>query len=249
MALAAAVRGHLRGAAVLSVLATAYPLAVLAVSLHAQSAISARISCYFSGPHLSHSSIQNVTGAAGVKGSPCSSAEVRALVFNTRYGQFVSTPAILAIAVVVTAVVIVAAGRHRQGARRRSWWWLATAGGLALIFVAVGDGHQLGSGYLTSGGGMPWSPSQAGVMTALGYLWVAGVVISLLWSWFDPRIGWAAAVLSVPFLVYQLTAPSFESPMPEPLWFHHRLLLIGAGVAIAMLATNAAATSWRLQRR
>jgi hypothetical protein len=86
-------------------------------------------------------------------------------------------------------------------------------------------------------------------MTALGYLWVAGVVISLLWSWFDPRIGWAAAVLSVPFLVYQLTAPSFESPMPEPLWFHHRLLLIGAGVAIAMLATNAAATSWRLQRR
>ena len=248
VALAAAVRGHLRGAAVLSVLATAYPLAVLAVSLHAQSAISARISCYFSGPHLSHSSGLKVTSVMDVKSSPCSPAQIRALVFNTRYGQFVSTAAILAIAVVVTAVVIVTACRHRQGARR-SWWWLATAGGLALIFVAVGDGHQLGSGYLTSGGAMPWSPSQAGVMTALGYLWVAGVVISLLWSWFDPRIGWAAAVLSVPFLVYQLTAPSFESPMPEPLWFHHRLLLAGAGVAIAMLATNAAATSWRLQRR
>jgi hypothetical protein len=85
---------------------------------------------------------------------------------------------------------------------------------------------------------------QGGVLVAMEYLSVAGVVIALAWTWLDPGIGWITAVLSMPFVVYQLT-PRLNSPGPDHP-SHVLLVLIAAVVAFVTLSTTATTASRRL---
>jgi hypothetical protein len=181
---------------------------------------------------------------------------------NTDYMAFAATPGLVAVGAVASVMAVIVAGRRHSNRRGspRTWWWLAAAAGLAAVFVAVGDGS--GAQFVTVRSGLAAHrtirelsmsyPPQGGVLTALQYLWGGGVLAGLVWSRLDPRIGWATAVLSLPFLAYQLGALTFGASYYDHLyqpWWQTGLALMAAGAAIAALTANAAIASRSLRRQ
>lgn len=88
-------------------------------------------------------------------------------------------------------------------------------------------------------------------MTALQVLVAGAVIVVLVWSFFDPRVGWAIAVLCVPFVVHQITDLSairsfYDGYLYQPGWLT-ALPLILAGSGIAALAASPTFTSRRLR--
>jgi hypothetical protein len=234
-ALVAAVRGHRRTAALLSVAATTYTLVVAAIMIHFQSAIR----------------IGWIEAVAVTGGSKVRSANIPGGEFTWRYQNFVSTPALLAIGVIASVIAVIVAWRRRPApsvTRSWTWTWLVGMAALAGLLALVGDG----SGAIGSGPDVSYSiPPQGGIMTAFQYLWLVGVVVGILWSRLDPRVGWAAAILSMPFFIYQISSLTVGSVyygnLYQP-WWKTDLPLIGASTGIAVLTASAATASRKLRR-
>jgi hypothetical protein len=242
-AFVAAVRGQLRLAAVASVIATGYSLLVAGVVLHAVKA--------------QHLGIINGRRAVpiGPNGFPTmggfivNSPRFPADSLAVRYGDYVATPGLLVIAILATGLTIFVAARRRQKpAPSRTWWWLAAAAPLATIFALVGDG----SGASGTVKNLSYAiPPQGGILTAFQYLWGAAVFIGLLWALIDPRAGWVVALLSVPFVVYQLSTitigAGYYGELGQP-WWQTNLPLIAGGTAILLLSLLSIFTTRKFRR-
>lgn len=220
-AFAAAVRAAWRTAAALSLLASAYLITVAAIAVASVPAA-------------------HIISAGGGPGPTAASS---------RYVGFTATPGLLSIGAVAAGLAVFTAIRaRRRPARRRSLWWLAAAAGLALTFSLVGDGNAARgpASHLTTA-----YPAQGGIMTVLQILVAVSMVTAVIWTVIDPRVGWATAVLGVPFVVHQisdLTLGNFYyGYLYQPGW-ETALPLILALTGITALATSAAMTVRRIRR-
>ena len=94
-------------------------------------------------------------------------------------------------------------------------------------------------------------PPQGGIMTVLQVLVVAAMASGLVWSRLDPRVGWAVAMLAVPFVIHQISdltlGSSYYGNLYQPGW-ETALPLILASTGIAALVTSAILTTRRLRR-
>jgi hypothetical protein len=136
-----------------------------------------------------------------------------------------------------------------RSAGPRTAWWLVAASVLAAVCSVVGDG---------SGAQGPASnpftdyPPQGGIITVLQCLLVAALIIGLAWSFLDPRVGWAVATLTIPFIVYQisdLTIGNFYyGYLDQPGW-ETALPLIAAATGMIALGASAIHTTTRLRHR
>ena len=223
LAFAAAVRAAWRTAALLSVAVSVYLISVVSVS-------AASVLPWH---------------AISAAGTPVSH-----IPGMSRYMAFASTPGLLAVGAVAAGLAVAAAWQVRSGpAVKRSFWWLAAAAVAAGVFALVGDGNaaQGGPSHLSTA-----YPPQGGIMTVLQVLVVAAMATALIWSVVDPRVGWAAVVVCVPFVVYQvsdLTLGSFYyGYLYQPGWVT-ALPLILALAGIAAIAGSATLTTRRLERR
>jgi hypothetical protein len=226
LAFVLALRGRFLPAGILGALITTFMVGVIGVSVHPAGISSGGPSCRFNAIPVS-------------PGPVCSRIETHAALFDARRGDYMHTPAVLAIVVAATIAAVVAALKNRHFKPVRSRGWLVAPVLLASAFIYVIDGRYFD--------GVVLEPLQGGgVAVGLEYLWVAGALISLAWSWLDPRFGWAAVLLSAPFLVYQFTprVHTFGPNHPS----HVHLALIAAAVAIVVLSTAATLGTQRLRR-
>lgn len=126
-------------------------------------------------------------------------------IYSIRYDNLIATPGLLCIAALATTTSLVAAFRGRRYSRRPFlyWHWLVVGGGgLAILLSAVGDGNALlGSPPSIN----PFLLPNGGIMDAFEYLWIAALLVVLLWIWLDPRLGWVMAFLTVPVLAYSVS--------------------------------------------
>jgi hypothetical protein len=152
-----------------------------------------------------------------------------------QYQGLIATPAFVGVALIATSCSCAAALRSRsRSTPKRPWPLLVAVLGLGLLFTLVGDAGTTGTF-----ANLSWAaPPQGGIMTALQYLWGGAVLISIPWSRLDPRAGWATALLSVPFVGYQVSSftfgQSYYGELYEPGW-KPALPLIVACVAILVL--------------
>ena len=158
----------------------------------------------------------------------------------SRYMDFTATPGLLSIGAVAACLAVFTAIRaRRRPARRRSPWWLATGAGLAVAFSVVGDGNaaQGPASNLTTA-----YPPQGGIMTLLQILVAVSMVTALIWTVIDPRVGWAIAVLCVPFVIHQISdltlGDFYYGYLYQPGW-ETALPLILALTGITALAASA----------
>jgi hypothetical protein len=226
LAFVLALRGRFLPAGILGAMTTAFMMAVIGVGVHPAGISAGGPSCRFKAIPVS-------------PGPVCSTIETRAALFDASRGDYMHTLAVLTIVVAATIAAAVAALKNRHVISVRSWVWVIAPVLLASAFTYVLDGRYFD--------GVVLEPLQGGGVTVgLEYLWVAGALISLAWAWLDPRFGWAAVLLSAPFLVYQLT-PRFHTFAPNHP-SHVRLALIAAAVAIVVLSTAATIGTRRLRR-
>jgi len=165
---------------------------------------------------------------------------------GVRYEEFMAIGAIAAACAVVTAC------RSLQRSRSpRTWWWLAPTAAVAILLSLVGDGNAVNGTYLNDGSVSPSYPPQGGIMTVFQVLFACTVIIAVLWSPLDPRPGWAIAVLSVPFIAYQVSDMTIGSfyygHLYQPGW-ETALPLILACTSLAILVATSVRTSLRLHR-
>ena len=168
---------------------------------------------------------------------------------RTQHMTFTATPALLSIGSVVACLAVVTAVHRRQQAHLpRSLWWLAVPAILAVAFSLAGDGNA------AQGSGTDLStayPPQGGIMTAFQILFASAVVIAATWSLLDPRAGWAIAVLSVPFVIHQISDLTlgrfYYGHLYQPTW-ETALPLILATASIAAATISATLTTRRLRR-
>ncbi len=268
--LLAAARGRAAVAAACSIAGAAYPLVVAAVMVHAVSASRLASALTVGGsapagptggtvtvpgpvgsaPGLSPSAAARPTGP-GVAVRPVGPGHFPGGSFSFRYQNFVSTPAFLAIGVVAAAAAVAVAWRHRRTpplSATATSAWLAGVAGLAVVLAAVGDGSGATGSWPNLGYGVP---PQGGVMTAFQYLWGIAVVVGIVWAFLDPRVGWATAFVSLPFVVYQISSltvgSSYYGELYQP-WWQTDLPLIAAALAIGALGVTAGRTNRVLRR-
>jgi hypothetical protein len=161
---------------------------------------------------------------------------------------FTATPGLLARGAVAAVLAVVAAARSAPRlVRPRSFWWLASGAGLALLFGLIGDGDaaQGSASHLTTS-----YPRQGGIMTAREAVFALAVVIAVLWSRLDPRVGWAIAVLAIPFIAHQLSDLTignfYYGALYQP-WWKTTLPLMLAVTGVIALITSAIPTTRRLR--
>jgi hypothetical protein len=138
--------------------------------------------------------------------------------------------------------------RRPHPAPPRTWWWLAAGAILAALFALAGDG----SGAAGTVKDLSYSiPPQGGILTAFQCLWGAAVIIGLLWTLVDPSTGWAVAVLTIPFVVYQVSTitigASYYGELGQP-WWQTNIPLLAGGTAIVLLCLLATITDRKLRR-
>jgi len=171
---------------------------------------------------------------------------------GVRYEEFIATPGFLAIgAIAATCATITAYRSRRQSRSPRTWWWLAPSAALAILLSLVGDGNAVNGTYLNNQSVSASYPPQGGIMTVFQVLFACAVIIAVLWSRLDPRAGWAIAVLSIPFIAYQvsdLTIGNFYyGHLYQPGW-ETALPLILACTSLALLVATSVRTNLRLHR-
>jgi hypothetical protein len=253
-ALVAALRGRRGLAAMGSAAVTGYSLVVAGVMVHAEHAVQLAGSAAGSLTPVQATAGGTAVPAAGIglSSGPSSitSMPFAGGAFSFRYQDFVSTPALLAIGVVASAAALVVVRRRPSSvvSDRRTWVWLGGTASLAALLALVGDG----SGASGSWPNISYSiPPQGGVMTAFQCLWAVGIIAGLLWGRFDPRVGWATAALSIPFIAYQISAltigASYYGELYQP-WWRTDLPLLAAVTAVVALTATSVHTSRRLQR-
>lgn len=221
LAFVAALWSYHRIAATLSLLATTYVLVVVGVMIHTDS--------------------HTLIIGGGLPGDE----------FSIRYLNLVATPGLVGIAIVATSAAIFAAVRGRGSGFRPNgsrWWLLGGAGIIAVVFSFVGDGNAF---YDPGRFLNPMSLPNGGIMDAFEYLWIGALVVSLVWSWLDPRAAWAMAIITLPVIGYIVSAltigrSAYDWAGPSIWWLYQPLIAVT--LAIIGLTVIAIHTGRRITR-
>jgi len=138
-----------------------------------------------------------------------------------------------------TVALVVSSLRRPRRAGRRSVLWLVALAALTGLFSV------LGTGIGTAGNGgrqLSW-PSSGGLVSFLSWLCLAALLAMLLASLFDPRLGVAVIVVSLPVIIYQFgLLVTLES---KPAW--PVVVAIGAFATTAAVAVSSAISLKRLR--
>lgn len=163
---------------------------------------------------------------------------------NFRGGNFglAASPVILIavqmtlLGLVPTLALMVACTRAPRTGNRRSLLWLAALPALTAMFSFLDTG--------ASSRGLSFPPS-GNLVSVLFWVWVAALVVTALASTFDPRLGVATIVVSLPVAVYELGMLVSFGPIPR--W--PAVLVIPALATTALVAVNSALSLRRLRTR
>jgi hypothetical protein len=140
---------------------------------------------------------------------------------------------------VPTLALIVASTRRSRTSGRPSVLWLAALAGLTALFsiLRTGIGTSRNGGYQLS-----W-PSSGGLVSFISWVCLGALLAMLLASLFDPHLGVAVIVVSIPIIVYQVgmlvTAES------RPAW--PVVIAISAFATTAAVAVSSAISLRHLQ--
>jgi hypothetical protein len=140
--------------------------------------------------------------------------------------------------VVPTLALIVAAFRRPRTSGHRSLWWLAAFAGLTGALARLDSGIRI-----TAYGRSMRYPLSGSLVLFLFWICVAGLVVMLLASMFDPRLGVAVIVVSLPIVVYQVGL--LVAGERRPGW--SVVLALGAFATTAVVAVTSAVSLRRLR--
>jgi hypothetical protein len=126
----------------------------------------------------------------------------------------------------VPTLALIASTRRLRTSGRPSALWLAALAGMTALFSIL----RTGIGTSRNGGHQLTWPSSGGLVSFLSWVCLAALLAMLLASLFDPRLGVAVIVVSLPIIMYQVgLLVTVES---KPAW--------PVVVAISAFATTAA---------
>jgi hypothetical protein len=125
-----------------------------------------------------------------------------------------------------TIALVVASTRRSRTSGRRSVLWLVACAGLTGLFSILHTG--IGTSY-NGGRQLSW-PSSGSLVAFLSWICLAALLAMLLASVFDPRLGVAVIVVSLPVIVYQVGL--LVTVQSKPAW--------PVVVAVGAFATTAA---------
>lgn len=157
-----------------------------------------------------------------------------------------STPSMVLIAVqgtllgvVPTLALVVAATRPSPTTGRHSALWLVAFGGLTVVFAALSTGIKR----LPGGGRTELSLAPGSLVVFLFWLCLVALIAMAFTSTFDPRLGVAIIVVSLPNVVYQIGLIVAVEPKPAgPV-----LIAIAAFVTTIVVAISSAISMRRLR--
>ena len=159
-------------------------------------------------------------------------------IAGTQPLQVLTAAQMTLLGVVPTMALVVASTRRAPVAGTRSPWWLAALVGLTAVLSLLGSGVKV-----TPHGRQFSYPLSGSLVLFLFWMWVAGLLVMLLASMFDPRLGVAVVVISLPIVVYQVGL--LVAAERKPAW--SVVLALGAFVTTAVVAVSSAVSLRRLR--